>query len=50
MHPFLQVKSGADAVLAAYEAVGLGWVVAVFRLPVFGWLIKGTYGFVSKYR
>eukprot|EP00962_Isochrysis_galbana_P009963 scaffold2761_cov148-Isochrysis_galbana.AAC.5 len=31
-----QVAKGADAVLTAYQAVGLGWIVWVFRLKITG--------------
>jgi len=48
--PSPQVAKGADAVLSAYEAVGLGWFVAVLRLPILSWFINRTYTFVSKHR
>jgi predicted DCC family thiol-disulfide oxidoreductase YuxK len=45
-----QVAKGADAVLTAYQAVGLGWLVWVFRLKIFSWMINGAYSIVSKHR
>lgn len=45
-----QVAKGADAVLTAYQAVGLGWIVWVFRLKIFSWIIHATYAIVSKHR
>mmetsp|Transcript_262 Transcript_262/g.796 ORF Transcript_262/g.796 Transcript_262/m.796 type:complete len:207 (-) Transcript_262:226-846(-) len=48
--PGAAVSSGADAVLSAYEAVGLGWLVAVLRLPIISLLIRAVYAFVSKHR
>jgi len=48
--PGKQVAKGADAVLTAYQAVGLGWIVWVFRLKMFSWIIHATYAIVSKHR
>jgi len=45
-----QVLKGADGVLAAYGAVGLGWFVALLRLPVLRWVIAALYAVVSRYR
>jgi len=44
------VHEGSDAVMTAYSAVGLGWLMAVLRFPLIRVLIDASYSFVSKYR
>jgi predicted DCC family thiol-disulfide oxidoreductase YuxK len=48
--PAQQVQTGADAVLTAYESVGLGWLVWLFRTPLLRWLVEVLYSFVSRHR
>ena len=36
--------------LQAYSKVGLGWLMAVLRFPLFRWLIDGAYSVVSRHR
>ena len=38
------------AVLTAYSKVGLGWLMAVLRLPLIRWFIDGVYAVVSRHR
>jgi len=45
-----QVSTGSEAVLQAYSKVGLGWLMAVLRFPLFRWLIDGAYAIVSRHR
>jgi len=45
-----QVSTGSEAVLQAYSKVGLGWLMAVLRFPLFRWLIDGAYSVVSRHR
>lgn len=48
--PGAQVTTGSEAVLLAYSKVGLGWFMAVLRLPIIRWFIDTLYSFVSKNR
>eukprot|EP00900_Chrysochromulina_parva_P028020 jgi/Chrpa1/9852/Chrysochromulina_OHIO_Genome00015244-RA len=45
-----RVAEGSEAVLTAYTAVGLGWLMAVLRLPIIRWFIDGVYSVVSEHR
>ena len=45
-----KVVEGSEAVFAAYQRVGLGWLIGVLRLPIVRWLVDRVYGFVSQYR
>ena len=45
-----RVAEGSEAVLMAYSRVGLGWMMAVLRLPLIRWCVDRLYSFVSKNR
>ena len=45
-----KVAEGSEAVFSAYQAVGLGWLINVLRLPIVRFLVDVIYGFVSKNR
>jgi predicted DCC family thiol-disulfide oxidoreductase YuxK len=45
-----EVHEGSDAVLTAYSAVGLGWMMALFRLPLIRTVIDFSYKIVSRHR
>merc|ERR1712187_1026746 len=44
------VHEGSDAVMTAYSAVGLGWLMAVLRIPLIRFFIDGAYSVVSSHR
>jgi len=44
------VVSGSEAALVAYQKVGLGWLVALLKLPLIRWCIDVLYKFVSANR
>ena len=44
------MAEGSEAVLQAYSAVGLGWIMAVLRFPLIRWFIDAIYAVVSKHR
>ncbi|KAL1523066.1 hypothetical protein AB1Y20_018026 [Prymnesium parvum] len=44
------VLEGADAVMMAYSAAGLGWLMALLRFPLIRILIDGAYRVVSRHR
>ena len=46
----VSIVKGPDAVLSAYAAVGLGWLVALLRTPLFRWLVAGAYAIISRHR
>lgn len=48
--PSGRVLRGTTAVLQAYEAVGLAWVVGVLGSPSLRWLTDRFYKFISQYR
>ena len=45
-----QVLTGVPVFRRAYEAVGLGWWVAVTRLRIVSWLADRLYDVFAKYR
>ena len=45
-----KVAEGSEAVFSAYQAVGLGWLINVLRLPIVRWLVDRIYAFVSRHR
>lgn len=45
-----QVITGPPALLAMYDAVGLGWVAKLAALPVFAVVVEALYAVVSKLR
>mmetsp|Transcript_24206 Transcript_24206/g.70948 ORF Transcript_24206/g.70948 Transcript_24206/m.70948 type:complete len:150 (+) Transcript_24206:154-603(+) len=44
------VHEGSGAVMTAYSAVGLGWLMAVLRFPLIRLMIDGAYSVVSNHR
>ena len=45
-----EVIEGADAVMAAYTAVGLGWLMRILKLPIARAVVNAAYAFVSRHR
>lgn len=45
-----RVVRRVEAVRQAYQAVGLGWLVAPTRLPVVGWVFDCLYGVFARNR
>ena len=50
IEPPSKVVSGSEAALVAYQKVGLGWFVALLKLPLIRWCIDVLYKFVSANR
>lgn len=49
-HPTHQIITGPPALLALYDAVGLGWIAKLAALPVFALVVEALYAVVSKLR
>jgi len=45
-----RVVRRVEAIRQAYQAVGLGWLVAPTRLPVVRWVLDGMYGVFARNR
>lgn len=53
MHAVLSdgsVVTGVPVFRLAYEAVGLGWVYAMTKLPIVGWLADRVYDLWARWR
>eukprot|EP00965_Chrysotila_dentata_P068240 2256447-Pleurochrysis_carterae.AAC.5 len=48
--PGSDVRTGSEAVLAAYAAAGLGWLVFLLRSPPIRWAVDLAYRLVSHHR
>ncbi len=48
--PHTQIITGPPALLALYDAVGLGWIAKLAALPVFAVIVDALYAVVSKLR
>ncbi len=44
------IVRGVEALRQAYQAIGLGWLVAPTRLPVVGWVLDRMYGAFARNR
>jgi predicted DCC family thiol-disulfide oxidoreductase YuxK len=45
-----RIVRGVEAVRQAYQAIGLGWLVAPTRLPVVRWVLDRMYGAFARNR
>jgi predicted DCC family thiol-disulfide oxidoreductase YuxK len=45
-----RVVRRVEAIRQAYQAVGLGWLVAPTRWPVVRWVLDGMYGIFARNR
>jgi predicted DCC family thiol-disulfide oxidoreductase YuxK len=45
-----RVVRRVDAIREAYQAVGLGWIVAPLSWPVLGWMAEVAYGLFARNR
>jgi predicted DCC family thiol-disulfide oxidoreductase YuxK len=45
-----RIVRGVEALRQAYQAIGLGWLVAPTRLPVVGWVLDRMYGAFARNR